>query len=289
LTENIVIRTTLAPELWRVRVDPEQVVQVIVNLAVNARDAMPRGGRLTFASSNVDISPRDAHHHPGINPGRYVMLSVRDTGVGMDQTVQKYIFEPFFTTKGAGQGTGLGLATVHGIVKQHGGHIWVYSEPGMGTIFKVFFPESRDSVVEVKPEARPALSQGSGTILLVEDEPLVRNIAALTLRTAGYHVIEAADGDTAMRTAREMPRGPDVLVTDIVMPGISGTEVAESLTRLFPSLRTIFTSGYSEESALAQGTLGPRTAFLPKPYTLSSLTRAVQEILEPQQTAKHEP
>jgi CheY-like chemotaxis protein len=255
---------------------------VILNLAVNARDAMPEGGRLTIETANVELDKAAAHPPAVLSPGKYVMLAVTDNGCGMDADTQAHIFEPFFTTKEKGKGTGLGLATVYGIVKQSGGYVWVYSEPGRGTSFKVYLPRIEDEPTakgrDSKTEAK-ALPRGSETVLLVEDEKGVRELAREYLELAGYTVIEAEDGHTALELAA-MHVGPiQLLMTDVVMPGISGRELAGRVKTIRPEIKVLFMSGYTDQAVVHHGILDTDAALLQKPFTMAALAGKLREIL----------
>ncbi len=274
--EDVELRTLTAPGLGRVRADPGQLEQVIVNLAVNARDAMPGGGRLTLETRNADL-PVDASRRGERRPG--VLLSVSDTGCGMGPEVRGHLFEPFFTTKGPGRGTGLGLSTLYGIVKQSGGEVEVQSEPGQGSVFQVYLPRV-DEEVERPPEqagGRPAAG-GTETVLVVDDEPLVRALAVRVLRAAGYAVRDAADGDEALRLVAS-GAAIDLLVCDVVLPRRSGPVLAAELRAGQPELPVLFVSGYAG-SALDPASLGGGSAFLPKPFTPRDLVRMVRELLD---------
>jgi signal transduction histidine kinase/ActR/RegA family two-component response regulator len=281
--EDVELVTSLAPGLGRVRADPGQVEQVIMNLAVNARDAMPRGGRLTIETAELDVDQELARHHVDFVPGRYVMLAVTDTGVGMDRADQAHIFEPFFTTKGPGQGTGLGLATVYGIVKQSGGHVWFYSEPGRGTCFKIYFPAVWEAAADLAPPPGSGRSEGHETILLVEDEPAVRVLAREVLSLNGYRVLAAAGADEAHRLCAgrgDEADAIDLLITDVVMPGTSGRELAEALLAQRPGLRVLYISGYTADAIVRHGILHESLPFLSKPFSPQALTRKVREVLD---------
>lgn len=270
------------PDLGYVMADPGQMEQVLMNLAVNARDAMPRGGRLTIETSNVELADDFPHRFAyDVRPGPYVMISVTDTGVGMDKEVQKRIFEPFFTTKEKGKGTGLGLSTVYGIVQQSGGYIWVDSRLGQGTTFKIYLPRVQAGPVEVEPvTVSPTSATGSETILVVEDEPAVRALICKTLRKNGYTVLEAVNGRDALRAASEH-RGPlDLVLTDVVMPEMGGKELAERLSVSRPDTMIVFMSGYAESEIVHNGVLKPGTILLEKPFTPDSLARKVREVLD---------
>jgi PAS domain S-box-containing protein len=280
--EDIDLMTVLDPALGQVKADPGQIEQVLMNLVVNARDAMPGGGKLTIETANVCL---DAKHVGGdvvMQSGQYVMLAVSDTGCGMDAEIQEHIFEPFFTTKEQGHGTGLGLSTVYGIVKQSGGNIWVYSEVGRGTTFKVYLPRVNEQVEETKPgTAHREAPAGWETILLVEDEQMVRNLAARALREQGYSVVEASNGEEALRIAGDHA-GKEIhlLLTDMIMPRMNGQELAERLTRSHPHMRVLFMSGYTNRGIVQHGMLKEGALFLPKPFTLEGLTHRVREVLD---------
>ncbi len=279
--EHIELRTVRKSGLGRVMVDPGQIEQVILNLAVNARDAMPDGGKLTIETANVELDETYAQRHVAVHPGRYVMLAVSDTGCGMDAATQARIFEPFFTTKAPGKGTGLGLSTVYGIVKQSGGNIWVYSEPGQGTTFKVYLPR-----VEEAPEARPAerprpvAARGSETVLLVEDEAPLRTLIHQTLERHGYRLLEAQDATDALRIAEQHREPIDLLLSDVVMPQMGGRALAELVTPLHPETRVLYISGYTDDAIVHHGVLDPGVAFLQKPFSAADLTRKIREVLE---------
>jgi two-component system cell cycle sensor histidine kinase/response regulator CckA len=280
--EDVLLATALDPGLEPVKVDPGQIEQVIINLAVNARDAMPRGGKLTIETANVQLDETCTPLRPEVQPGRYVMLAVSDTGCGMTEEVQTHIFEPFFTTKGPGQGTGLGLATVYGIIKQSGGHIYVYSERGRGATFKIYLPVAEEGLVpgqalhglNLKPTA-----SASETILLVEDEDPVRAFTRLALQMHGYKVLEASRGDEAVRLC-EKHQGPiHLLVTDVVMPEMGGREVAQRLGTLKPGIKVLYLSGYTDDAVVRHGVLEAEAAFLQKPFTSVALATKVGEVL----------
>ena len=281
LGEDVALVTHLAADLGPVSADPGQLEQVLLNLAVNARDAMPQGGRLTIETANVLLTEEYAERHHRLPPGPYVLLAVSDTGVGMDEITQKHLFEPFFTTKEVGKGTGLGLATVYGIVKQSGGYIWVYSEPGRGTTLKVYLPRV-PGAAEPLPVAveSPELRRGTETVLLVEDAAPVRSLARKGLESYGYQVLEAADGPAALELSARHPRGIDILVTDVVMPGMSGRELAERLAPARPGMRVLYTSGYTDDAMVHQGVLRSGVAFLQKPFVPETLARKVREVLD---------
>ncbi len=279
--EDIDLVSVRRPGLGRVKADPGQIEQVIMNLAVNARDAMPQGGKLTLETANVELDEVYARNHVAITPGSYVMLAVSDTGCGMDAETQARIFEPFFTTKELGKGTGLGLATVYGIVKQSGGYIWVYSEPGQGTTFKVYLPRLEEAVETAQPEreiVRPA--RGSETVLLVEDEENVRQLVRQTLEKNGYTVLEARAGAEATQLSAQHPGPIHLMLTDVVMPKMSGRELAERLALLRPGIKVLYMSGYTDNAIVHHGVLDPGTAFLQKPFTAADLGQKVREVLD---------
>jgi two-component system cell cycle sensor histidine kinase/response regulator CckA len=280
--EDITLSTILQPGLWSITADPGQIEQVIMNLAVNARDAMPTGGRLTIETDNVRLDESYAQTHLEAPIGPCVMLAVTDTGHGMDKPTQARIFEPFFTTKEPDKGTGLGLATVYGIVKQSGGDIMVYSEPGQGTIFKIYLPASETALKSpVIAQPHPSVSRGGHeTILLVEDEKTVRELVRLTLQAEGYTVLEADSGSEALSLAKHYQGQIDLLMTDVVMPHMNGRELAEQLKALYPQLRILFMSGYTNETIVRHGVLATEIKFLPKPFSPVTLTSKVREVLD---------
>jgi PAS domain S-box-containing protein len=278
--EDIELRIVPAPGLGAVEADPGQLEQVILNLAVNARDAMPRGGKLTVETANVHLDEAYARQRVGVQPGPYVLLAVTDTGVGMDEHVKAHVFEPFFTTKEQGKGTGLGLATVYGIVQQSGGFIWVYSEPGRGTAFKIYLPRKAASSQDLEPvPTREDSHAGSGTILLVEDEEAVRKLASRVLEARGYTVLRAADGLQALDTVERHPGAIDLLITDVVMPRMSGRELADLVRPRRPATKVLYVSGYTDDAIVHHGVLDAGVMFLQKPFTPDSLARKVKEIL----------
>jgi PAS domain S-box-containing protein len=281
LGEHIELVTYAAPDLGRVKVDPSQFEQIIVNLAVNARDAMPEGGKLRIETANIELGIGYVASHPGVTPGPYVALVVSDTGSGMSDAVKTHIFEPFFTTKEPGKGTGMGLATVYGIAQQSGGSIYLYSEPGYGTSFKIYLPRVDDAAgAAASPVPTAVTPTGSETILLVEDEEAVRAYAARILSEQGYIVLEAPGGAAALALVAAHPGPIDLLVTDVVMPGLQGHQLAERLSDIRPGLRVLYVSGFTESSVVDQGVVGEGIAFLPKPYTVDALGRAVRLVLD---------
>jgi signal transduction histidine kinase/ActR/RegA family two-component response regulator len=277
--ENIELVTRLSGDTGHTRADAGQLEQVIMNLVVNAKDAMPEGGKLTVQSSDVTVR-QTLNEQRFIQPGRYAVISVSDTGHGMDKETQSRIFEPFFTTKEKGKGTGLGLSTVYGIVKQSNGYVYVQSEPGAGTTFFVYLPRVAESAEEMCPAKSPQNeTDGCETVLLVEDEESVRELVRITLTSRGYRVLEAENGECGLRVAESCKGHIDILITDVVMPGIGGRELAKTLLALRPGISVLFLSGYTEDAVITQGAPGPATAFLQKPFTLQSLARKVREIL----------
>jgi PAS domain S-box-containing protein len=276
--EDVELETVLAPALWRVEVDPAQMEQVIMNLVVNAREAMPKGGVLTIETANVEIDDEYAHTHVGVVLGDYVMLAVSDTGCGMDKETKTKAFEPFFTTKE--DGTGLGLAMVYGIVKQFGGNIWCYSEPGEGTTFKIYLPRAKGEMdAEVGHAGQETLQRGTETLLVAEDDDGVREIAVTLLRSAGYEVLGAASGKEALEVFEKHGGPVDALITDVVMPEMSGKELAESLKVRCPGIKVIYMSGYTDNIIAHHGVLEKGVSFIQKPFTRGSLLRKVREVL----------
>ena len=286
--ENISLITSCAPDLWAVRADLAQFEQVIVNLAVNARDAMPNGGKLLIETRNVPMEAAHLTEDSVISPGGYVLLAVTDSGIGMDDVTKARLFEPFFTTKGIGKGTGLGLSTVYGIIKQSGGTIWVYSEPGTGTTFKIFLPRV-DATAEAlnSPTEGSSVPRGTETILFVEDEPALRAVARRALEQQGYHVLDAADAETAMHMAAGFGVTIQLLVTDVIMPGLNGHQLALRLTAARPDLRVLYISGYTDEAIVSHGVLAPGVSYLQKPFSPDTLARRVREVLDAPRPAPH--
>jgi signal transduction histidine kinase/ActR/RegA family two-component response regulator len=280
IAEDIELVISTGPILSPVLADRGQLGQVLVNLAVNARDAMPDGGQLTIEARDHPISEAYADAHLAIEPGPYVRIAVSDTGRGMTPEVKAHIFEPFFTTKPAGKGTGLGLATVYGIVKQFGGHIFVYSEPGHGTTVKVYLPRAEGVAITAMGEERAPPEAGLETLLLVEDDPGIRKVARRILEMQAYTVLVASTPNEALEVAAQFKGRIDLLLTDVVLPGLTGPRLAELLRRERPGLPVLYMSGYTDDAIVSNGHLAPDTEFLPKPFTPETLLRRVRQILD---------
>jgi PAS domain S-box-containing protein len=279
--EDIEVLTVPGRDLGTVKADPGQVEQIIMNLALNARDAMPNGGKLTLETENTELDNIYARNHEPVQPGRYVMLALSDTGIGMSPDIQSQMFEPFFTTKEVGKGTGLGLSTVYGIVKQSGGYIWVYSELGHGTTFKIYLPRVDQPAEELPAEKRTAnVQRGTETILLVEDDAQLRQLASGILGHCGYRVLAAASSDEGLALCRENQRDIHLLITDVVMPGLNGRELAERVSEICPNAKVLYISGYTSNAIVHYGVLDAGLWFLPKPFSLSSLIAKVREVLD---------
>jgi CheY-like chemotaxis protein len=252
-----------------------------MNLLVNARDAMPKGGQLTIETRNIELDETYARQHIGVQPGRYILLAVTDTGIGMDAATQAHVFEPFFTTKEQGKGTGLGLSTVFGIVKQSNGHVDVYSESGRGTTFKVYLPLLvEDATTATTPSAIWEVPRGTETILLVEDEEAIRELARIALQSYGYTLLEAPDGEDALRVGSAHSTPIDLLVTDVVMPKMSGPELAERLQKVHPEMQVLYISGYTDDAIVRHRIVADGVAFLHKPFVPTTLARKVREVLD---------
>jgi CheY-like chemotaxis protein len=280
--EHITVTTDIAPDLWTIRADPSQIEQVIMNLGVNARDAMPDGGRLIISAENVMVEDSPTNELLNLPTGPHILLSVRDSGVGMTEEVKEHLFEPFFTTKEVGKGTGLGLATVYGIVKQCEGAIYINSELGLGTVVRIYFPKSSIALEEKNEpeETADTTSTGHETILIVEDNSDVRNLAVEILVEKGYKILEAVDGFNALEIAELNPFDIDLLLTDIVMPGINGRDLAERLVQVRPNLKVLYMSGYNKLPRGADDSPDTRIALLPKPYTPRELTSKIRQVLD---------
>jgi signal transduction histidine kinase/CheY-like chemotaxis protein len=279
--EDIEVLTVPANDLGSVRADPGQIEQVIMNLALNARDAMPAGGKLTLETSNVDLDSSYARDDVPVEPGRYVMLAVSDSGEGMSEETQSRIFEPFYTTKEVGKGTGLGLSMVYGIVKQSGGYIWVYSEPHRGTTFKIYLPRTEQPAETTVVEKRPSnVQRGTETILLVEDDPQLRQLSSTVLAHCGYDMLVAASPEEGLAICQSNHKDIRLLVTDVVMPRMNGRQLAEKIVAVCPKVRVLYISGYTNNAIVHYGVLDPGLWFLPKPFSLSALVAKVREVLD---------
>jgi CheY-like chemotaxis protein len=283
IDKTIEMHLNLDPKLGSVEVDIGQLTQVLMNLVVNSRDAMPKGGKLTIETSNVELNDTYLEKHLEVAPGPYVLLSVSDTGVGMDTEDQRHIFEPFFTTKEEGKGTGLGLSTVYGIIRQNNGYIWVYSELDQGTVFKIYLPrvlEDEDELLLMPRPVQVTSLVGTETILLVEDEANVRLVARKFLQKQGYTVLEAGHPREALELCRQDNHQIDLLITDVIMPNMSGRELAEQLNRMYPQLKVLYVSGYTNEALNQYGVIGAGISFLEKPFSSESLAHKVRETLD---------
>ncbi|HEY6561343.1 MAG TPA: response regulator [Polyangiaceae bacterium] len=278
--EDVELRTVMGAAAGKVRVDPGSIEQVLMNLVVNSRDAMPTGGQITIETRDITLDEAFASEHAGVNAGPHVMLAVSDTGIGMDRATQLRIFEPFYTTKPAGKGTGLGLSTVFGIVQQSGGTVWVYSEPGQGATFKVYLPQVAAAVDVIRASVAPRTLRGSETILLVEDEDQIRMVVRAILSRSGYEVLEARNGPDALALDAGHSGIIDLLLTDVVMPQMSGPEVAERLRAARPSMKVLCMSGYTDDSVFRHAVLDRHFAYIQKPITPDSLTQKVREVLD---------
>jgi len=278
--EDVDLTISRGADLGQVKADKGQLEQVVVNLCVNARDAMKDGGHLRIETANVELDAGHVTRHEPIAPGRYVMLAVSDSGCGIEKEILNTIFEPFFTTKEPGKGTGLGLAMVYGTVKQAGGHVWVYSEVGQGTTFKIYLPRVDEPVASVAAEDAPVFSRGTETILLVEDEASLRELAHVVLKEQGYRVLEAPDANAAMRIAQSTHEVIHLLVTDVVMPGMNGRTLANSLLGMRPEIQVLYMSGYTDDVIAQRGVLEPGTLLLEKPFTARVLLERVRGALD---------
>jgi len=280
ISEDVEFSVAFEPSLGAARVDVSQLEQVIMNLVVNARDAMPTGGKLLIETANVELDTQYTDRHTSVPPGKYVMLAVSDTGCGMDEATQFRIFEPFFTTKEPGKGTGLGLSTCYGIVKQSGGYLWVYSEPGYGTVFKVYLPRVQDRPGLIVRKSIAKKLSGTETIILIEDDLQVRSAASRILRGQGYKILEASDGPHALRIASAHSGSIDMALSDVVMPGANGPEVVAQLRKCFPNIKSLFMSGYSDHAVVANGALQVGVNFMQKPFVPQALAKRVREVLD---------
>jgi two-component system, cell cycle sensor histidine kinase and response regulator CckA len=278
--EDVILHFRAPPSLGSIRADPSQIEQVILNLAVNARDAMPDGGSLTIELKDLYLDELFAAHHQTVVPGPHVMLAMSDTGIGMDEATRKRAFEPFFTAKKPGKGTGLGLSTVYGIVKQSGGTIWVYSEPGLGATFRVYLPRVEEAPLEQRPVPSMSDDRGTETIIIVEDERSLRSLCRRILQSAGYTVIEASSGPEALKILEDYAEPVDLMLTDVVMPGMNGRELAQKVMDLRPETRVLYTSGYTDDAILRHGVLDDASRFVAKPYTAEDLKRKVRSVLD---------
>jgi nitrogen-specific signal transduction histidine kinase len=278
--EDIELITFLAEDLGNVKIDKGQMEQVIMNIAVNAREAMPSGGKLTIETANVELDEEYARNHADVTPGHYVMLSVSDTGVGMTQEVKEHVFEPFFTTKETGKGTGLGLSTVYGIIKQSEGNIWVYSEPGKGTTFKIYLPRVDEPPEKIVEKVKSLdLPRGSETVLVVEDDEEVRKLAVQVLKNQGYKVLEASQGVEAFLICDEHKGSIHLLLADVVMPKMSGRELADRVAELRPGIKVLYMSGYTDNAIVHHGVLEKGVNYIQKPFTVEGLAWKVREVL----------
>jgi CheY-like chemotaxis protein len=278
--EDVELVLSLREDAGNIKADPNHIEQAIVNLALNARDAMPEGGRITVETANAHLDETYARTHLGVKPGEFVMVAVSDTGHGMDAETRRRLFEPFFTTKEKGKGTGLGLATVYGVVKQLGGDIWVYSEPGQGTTFKLYFPRVTENAS--LPAASPVEADrapSTEAILVVEDEQAVRDLTVKILRKLGHTVLAAANGTEAIEIATSHSGPIALLLTDVVMPNMSGRQVAEHLLKLRPELKVLYLSGYTDNTVVHHGVLEDGVEFLPKPFSREALARKIRDVL----------
>jgi CheY-like chemotaxis protein len=279
--ENIALQATTGKSLGSVKVDPGRFQQILMNLVVNARDAMPGGGKIVIETANVDLDEGYCAVHPYVKPGRFVMVAVSDTGKGMSEEVKAHIFEPFFTTKERGSGTGLGLATTYGAVHQAGGSIEVYSEVGIGTTFRIYLPRIEEEAVKPEKVDRPTdLPGGTETVLVVEDEDTLRTLCERILGDLGYQVMPARNGAEAIAVAQKYGERIDLLLTDVVMPGMSGRELATQLVLEYPEMQVLFMSGYTDNAIVHHGVLDEGVSFIGKPYTPSALARKVREVLD---------
>jgi CheY-like chemotaxis protein len=279
--EDIKLTAFTQPDLWLIHADPGQMHQIVMNLAVNARDAMLQGGKLTIETANVDLGEDYVGGHLAGTPGPYVMLAISDNGIGIDAATQTRVFEPFFTTKEKGKGTGLGLSTVYGIVKQSNGFIWVYSEPGKGTTFKIYLPRAEGEIAGITEENNSESgSRGIETVLVVEDEASVRSLACRILRERGYTVLEAPNGNEALDIAQMHAGEIHLVLTDVVMPGVGGRELVSRLAASRPGIKALYVSGYTDNAIVHHGVLDSDVDFLQKPFTVEGLARKVRAVID---------
>jgi CheY-like chemotaxis protein len=278
--ENILMDLDLQADPADIVADPAQINQVVMNLVLNARDAMPEGGRLSIETRLVQLDAEYVLAHPVVKPGDYVQLAVGDSGIGMDRETQEHMFEPFFSTKEKGKGTGLGLATVYGIVKQSGGYVWVYSELGSGSVFKIYLPLAAPAQADCAPPRPPPASGGNETVLVVEDKPEVRALVRDVLTPAGYAVYEVDSPEAALRFCRESGTSVQLLLTDVVLPGMNGAQLASEMTTRYPQVRVLYMSGYTDNAIVRQRILAPGKNYLQKPFTPGDLLRRVREALD---------
>jgi len=279
--EDIELVTMFAEDLGQAKVDPGQIDQVIMNLAVNARDAMPKGGKLTIETANAILDQEYARTHIAVKPGHYIMLSVSDTGCGMAPEIRERVFEPFFTTKEKDKGTGLGLSTVYGIVKQSGGNIWVYSEPGHGTTFKIYLPRVDEPLEQLeKAKKTEEIPQGNETILVVEDDEAVRKLAVRVLEKQGYTALQAKLGEEALNICQQHNETIHLILVDVVMPYLSGHQLIETLKQMRQDFKVLYMSGYTDNAIVHHGILEKGVNYLQKPFTFEGLARKVREVLD---------
>jgi len=283
--EDIELSIRLQRDLGRVKADPGQLSQVLLNLAVNSRDAMPSGGKLVIETANAELDDTYGRQHLGARPGPHVMLAVSDTGTGMDSETLSHIFEPFFTTKETGKGTGLGLSMVYGIIKQSNGYIMAYSEPGRGTTFKIYFPRTQESVSPIQKE-NDEIPSGTETVMVVEDEAALRELTCVLLEDAGYTVLESSGAEEALEAAKDMQCKIDLLLTDIVMPRLDGRELANQMVSLRPDLKVLYMSGYTDDIIVHRGVLTQGTVLVQKPFTKRTLLQKVRETLDSKSQAR---
>jgi two-component system, cell cycle sensor histidine kinase and response regulator CckA len=285
--EDIDLRITLDPALGSVKADPGQIDQIIMNLAVNSRDAMPEGGKFVIETNNAELDDEFAFHHPPSIAGSYVVLTITDTGIGMSRETIAHIFEPFFTTKEIGKGTGLGLSTVYGVVKQSNGYIWVYSEPGQGSVFKIYLPRVVESAEQVQPQKGAEESlRGTETVLLVEDEQSVRTLTRTMLEQSGYTVLEAENGSRAVEIAKDHQGRIQLLLTDVLMPEMNGPELSEKVHWIHPEAKTLYASGYSSSFGTQNGLLHEGASLLQKPIVRTTLLRKIRSLLDVQKESE---